>query len=531
MQIGRIELFTDEKEITQNNVLPILQKAFAEYQPTIAKINFLLDYEAGEQPLKRVKKYRKDIDIVCNDNIANEITEFNLGFKWGNPITLVQRGAKVADEGKEILGISMLNDCYETENSKAKNQQNGRFIEICGIGYTYVDINDEWQEGDSYFNVMVLDPRYAFVVKSSYYADHRPMLGVTFRIDKQGNRHFTCFSKTQRFEILNAVEITNGKKKAQKNKWGFDERNGEANPLGLIPIIEWIRGYDRMGCFERQIPEMDNLNILISDFTNDVDQNTQAIWHCNDVDFPMKEVKTEDSNGNIVTEQVVETPKTNDFLQTYTSGEGKTPFVTPLSVQYDYEGMLNNIVTRRALILQKCNVPQRNDNSGGSTGVAMSDATGWSAAEMAASKQQNITEACKMNEVRVVLAAIKKSPHVKLDNPLLSLTASRLQPNIKRQKTYELTVKTNAIATLLSHGFDGESVINTISIFEDNNQVWQRSREGIEAYQRSVYDTSANNQAEGGEGENSPNADRLSADESDQITNSPNIDGMSTGRG
>lgn len=43
-----------------------------------------------------------------------------------------------------------------------------------------------------------------------------------------------------------------------------------------------------MGCFEQQISEMDNLNLLISDFTNDVEQNTQAVWHTNDVDFPVE---------------------------------------------------------------------------------------------------------------------------------------------------------------------------------------------------------------------------------------------------
>lgn len=52
-----------------------------------------------------------------------------------------------------------------------------------------------------------------------------------------------------------------------------------------------------MGCFERQISEMDNLNLLISDFTNDVEQNTQAVWHTNDVDFPVEQETTVDKDG------------------------------------------------------------------------------------------------------------------------------------------------------------------------------------------------------------------------------------------
>lgn len=112
----------------------------------------------------------------------------------------------------------------------------------------------------------------------------------------------------------------------------------------------------------------------------------------------------------------------------------KTPIVEALAVNYDYEGMLNNIQVRRQTILQKCNVPQRNDNSGGSTGVAMSDATGWSHAEAAASKQQMIIDSCKMEEVEVVLAAINASSYVPQDDPMRKLTIADLEPNIKRQK-------------------------------------------------------------------------------------------------
>ena len=193
-------------------------------------------------------------------------------------------------------------------------------------------------------------------------------------------------------------------------------------------------------------------------------------------------------------------------------------------MNYDYEGMLNNIVTRRSLILQKANVPQRNDNSGGSTGVAMSDATGWSAAETAAAKQQMITDSCKMEEVEVVLAAIAVSPDVKPDNPLLKLKPSDVQPNIKRQKTYEMTTKANAMATLLSHGIYGEDVLNAIPFFDDPNEVWQRSKGLIEKYQSSIFDKGTDNQAEGGDGEQKPNADRIEQDLSDQVNNSPMID-------
>ena len=137
--------------------------------------------------------------------------------------------------------------------------------------------------------------------------------------------------------------------------------------------------------------------------------------------------------------------------------------------------MLENIQYRRAIILQKCNVPARNDNTSGATGVAMSDATGWSHAESAAAKQQLITDSNKLDEVEIVLSAIRENPNTPQDSPLRDLTTADVEPSIKRQKTYELSTKCNSIATLINIGVNGKDVFNTIPLFDDPNEVWQRN--------------------------------------------------------
>ena len=496
MQIGRETLFTSEREINASNVIDILRRVIPIHERNANSVKFLDEYEKGLQPIVRQKKYRPEIDVRTNDNVANEITEFKTAFHWGCPITLVQRSE---NDSEEIANaITLLNAGYEAEEIRKKTQHLARNVEIGGLGYTFVDINTDETDilnGGSYFKVESVNPSNAFVVYSSYYFDKRPMLGVLYRVDDSGKKHFTAFSKDQRFEIVDFEHA---------------DRSGEKNPLGAIPVIEWIRSYDGLGCFERQIPEMDTLNLLVSDFANDVDQNTQAIWHGNDIDFPREVITNEDGTR---TERIAK-PSSNDWVLTQTTQDGKTPFVKPLAVEYDYQGMLNNIVTRRALILQKCNVPMRNDNSGGSTGIAMDSATGWSAAEAQAQKQQNIMESCKMEEVKVVLRAIRACPHVPSNSPLLSLRVADIQPNIKRSKTYELTVKVNAISTLLSHGFDLRDAIMAAPLFEDNNQVIDRSGEGVKRYQDSnVFNA-----------EVSVDEKRPFADYSDQISNSPSID-------
>lgn len=506
MQIGRFELLTDVPEVTYENIIPILQEVFPLHQSNASRIEYLINYDGGIQPLQRTKEYRPDIDIITNDNVANEVTEFNVGFKWSQSINLVQRGEKDSGKENESLSISMLNELYEIENVRAKTQRLGRFVEIGGIGYTYVDVNMDYEDGESFFKVESLDPRNTFVVRSNYYIDKRIMIAVTYRTDSKGNHYFTCFTKDTRFEIINLLKITNGNKIEDKEQWYHDLRSGEENPLHRIPIVEWFRSYDRLGSFERQIPEMDALNIAVADFFNDVDQNTQAIFHTNDIDFP------KDENGE------EKHPKTNDWVSTFTSPDGKTPFIKPIAIDYDYAGMLKNISYRRNMILQKCNIPVRNDNSGGSTGIAMDSATGWNAAETAASSQQNIMESCKMEEVKIVLKAIQISPYVPQDSPLLKLKPSDVQPSIKRSKNYEMSVKTSALANLLSHGIYGLHALKTINLFDDVSQVWTDSKEIIERYQSSIFDKNTGTEEKIQTTDGGAEA---------QIENSPLIDGMS----
>ena len=100
-----------------------------------------------------------------------------------------------------------------------------------------------------------------------------------------------------------------------------------------------------------------------------------------------------------------------------------------------------------------------------------------------------------------------------------------LVKHIKRQKTYEMTTKINAYATGVSHGIYYKDMLNAINLFDDPQQVAENSKETTEKYLESIFNKS--NESVGGMDEKAPNADRLDQDRSDQINNSPNIDGMS----
>lgn len=497
---GRNKIYTNYNRIDETNILEVLRNAFPIHQENAGRIDTLLDYEEGEVNAIREKVYRREIQNFIPDPLSSYIVDFKLGFEWGNPITIVQSDDVNDENSKEsnTKAVSIVNRDYRTQMITMKQQELARYIEVGGIGYTYIDVNTEYEDGDSFFTIDTLDPRYAFVVRSNAYTDKRIILGVSYRYNDNKEKLFSCFTKDERFEIKDYDEIL----------------VQEINPLKKIPIIEWIRSFDRQGCFERLIPLIDGLTAEVSAFLDGVQSNLDTIWWGSNVEFPTKIVEKEDGT----TEEEVVKPKDGDWLLTYSPRDGKDPKVQPLTVNYDYKGQLENIVETRNHILKLAHVPQRNDNSGGSTGVAMDDAAGWNDAEAEAKRKEMLSNSSKMEELKVIMAAYKISQFVPEDSPLIKLRYSDCSPSFKRSKQYEMTVKTNAACALLSKGFALEDVLTNISMVEDPAQVIARSGEGVKRYQEINVFNNKNTDSEG---------KRPFPDLSDQETNSPLIGGTS----
>ena len=391
-------------------------------------------------------------------------------------------------------------------------QEIADFIVKCGHCYTLSEDNKEWEEGDSYFTRDVLDPRCAFVVRSKAYTDHRIVLGVSLMKDDDGNLFITAYSKNFRFDISATKKIAKKQRVSDYGKdYGWKFAYVEENPFNRIPIVEWYWTVNRSAIIESQINALDNINDLVSEIGNGVQQNIQAVWWSNNVEFPMVEVETE--SGEKI--QVPYKPKSGDWIKTKSTKDSANVSIQPLTIDYHLGEMRENYLAQRALVLEKMHVPQRNDNSGGSTGVAMDSSTGYADAESIASAREGIVIDCQNEEIKVVLSIIKSSTDISEDNPMRSLKARDIQPAVRRPKNFDLATKSNSIATLIAHGFSLEDCVANIPLFQDATQVITRSGEGVRKYQEKLFST--------GEEETSPNGDRIQADLSDQVQNSPNL--------
>lgn len=502
--LGRRRIYTDADEITPENIFRVLEDAAAIHAINANEILYLLRYEKGIQPLVRKKEKRKEIDIRVSDNVANQIVEFKLSYNYGNPITYVQRGNK--DIGgnppsQDDDAITQLNEMNDAEAAYSKDIETARFFQICGIGYQMVDLKRDY-DGTSVFNLYSLHPLYTFVVYRNDVSE-TPIMGVTFRQLENGDRYYSCYTEDTWYEVRNLVEIVNGK---SEKSWQMNPRfaKGARNPLGAIPIVEFLRDYDRMGAFERQISDMDALNVEVSDFANATAQSCQEVWWGNDFEFP------KDENGEHIT------PKTNEWVMTKTLANGKSPLIQALSSTFDFGNVQKNIESKRNLILQRCYVPLQSDPNSGATGSAMSLSSGWAAAENAAMKEEQIVRKSKTRVLALELAAIKERSYWLDNSPLIDLKLSDIYIKFTRQKTYDLGTKTNAMVAMIKSGINGRIAMQTVDLFSDVAQAWNDSKDIIEKLQKSLVEKEKPETQEG----------KTLPDNTDQAGQSPILDGM-----
>lgn len=513
---GRRRIYTTKKEITRDNLLEVLSNAFGVHIQNQTEIQYLFDYELGEQPLQREKIVRPEVDVKISENAANYVVEFKKGYFWGIPPVLIQHADKEMrkenDAKSDDLGISALNEMFlNALDISYENQILGDFVEKCGIGHRLVEVKTEFDEEDSKYalvNLYTLDSRYAFCIYNQG-VGQKKVLGVTYVKGEDDRYHFTCYTDKKVYELVGL---------------GTDvEIKESVNVLGMIPVIEYNRAIDRTGCFERHISYMDGLNILVSDLANDTAQTVQQIWWGNDVSFTQPD-GTEKK------------PESGDWVLTY-SGTEKNPKIQPLSSGLDTAATLSAISFEWNRLLQKCKVPiQQESVGGGSTGTATSMASGWQTAEVDALREESVVSRGFKEELRLILRAIKLVPSRVLDedSPLRTVRAADVDFHFNRNRNYDLSIKANTMATLINAGMHGRHAIKLSEISPDAETVWNDSKAIIEQKQHKMFaddpvSVSSNKASDGTKVKSDTvNEDRTLQDSSDQTSNSPFLGNINT---
>jgi len=451
---GRIRIYTDETDITAQNVRSVVNDALTKHLTNANDIQTLYDIEKGKMELSRKKDIRPEINVEVIDPIPSQIIDFKLGYEHGEPINYIQRAnvdAKNANGNadevvKDDLRIITLNEMMREVKKASKDNKLARDIKICGVGYRYI-VPVRKIRNIAPFDMVILSPLRTFIIYSND-AFSRPMAAVTYTENIYNKtKRFGVWTENSYFEFVDTL--------------GAGGINESRNLLGMIPIVEYVNNDDLMGSFEKELPLIDALNVVGSDRVNDVCQTVQSIlWlHNTKLDDEQK--------ADLVDGGVIQTQANAD------GKDAKIQYVNAPLNQTEIQTLANNIKER---ILESAGVPKLSD-ANNSTGEAMRVTNGWHTAETQAKTSELVWREAEDMSLEICLEIIRQSNTT--INGIDSLNLSDIEYEMHRSENYDIVSRVNAFATLVNLGCDISKSALYCKITDDALQFAKDSEEGI----------------------------------------------------
>jgi SPP1 family phage portal protein len=404
---------------------------------------------------------------------------------------IISRLFKKDESIKDDCRITAFNEMLREQSKPSKDVLLADSFKTCGLGYRLIMPNNSESEL-SLFKITTLNPMMAFVVYKND-AFREPMLGVSFVIRDDGTIRIAAWSRKNYFEIT---------------KNGI---NGDCNPTMIvkpwmyeeIPVIEYANDRNILGasfsCFEPVISILDEINTVTSDRANDISQFVQALlwFHNCELDEGQKK-QVIDGNGLIMTKS---------------TGDGREAKITYLTQTLDQSSIQSYVDYLKQEAQEITGVPMFGISTGGSTGTATSMSNGYSEADTRAQTSELEFEQSERRAIKMMLA-IARHDKDRDDADIGSLRVSDVGIKFSRNKTYNLTDKVNAWATMLKNGADPLRATEIASFTTDTQQFTMDSLEMIRKIQES-YAAGSNNSAQ------EPDSGKIMQDHSDQNQNSP----------
>ena len=422
---GRTQIFTGESEITDANVIEVLEKALPVHYKNRAEEMFLYDYHRGIQPiLHRTKVYNQEINNKIVINLANQISNFKASEFAGEPIQYVSRSSDKSVPDK----VSKLNSMMLTEMKQSRDLEMAKDMFICGVGYR-LTIHDQGRKEEDWldeapFEIYVPDPWNTFVVRYNN-VTKRVVMGVTyvFKNPPGGEPEYTVYTPNVTFTI--------------------GERDGKLaivnrvqHNFGLIPLVEYPCNPERMGAFEVVIDLLDAYNLAASNRADAIDQFIQALMVFDGIDVEEGDITRMKALG------AVKLPP----AQNNVGGGGRRLYY--LNEQLDQSQTQTFVNDMYKTILQIVGMPAQGDgsNSDSSNNGAIIMKNGWWHAEARMLETQNMWKASEAEFLKIVLKICSQT------NTLEGLKVSDMEPKFWRQSYEDTLVKTQSFSTLRSAG-------------------------------------------------------------------------------
>lgn len=446
---GRKKIFTDYDEVNDGNILAVVEQGYLDHAVNRSDIIYLYKYFKGDQPiLYKVKEVRPEINEKIVINMANEIVAFEVGWLVGKPIQYISSiaGKKVSDE------IAMLNDMMRNSGKITKDRSLVEWQMIAGTGYRLV--LPKKKPGEKVpWEFYTLDPRNAFVIYANDYTQ-RPLVGVSYKIDINGNVTLTAYTEERIYTI---------------NK-GTNEFVAEINPLGWIPIIEYPANSARIGAFEVVLTMLNALNELDSNRLDSVKQFVESLLVVYNADFEDPENTTANS---IRQAGMVQLRSTGDV-------QADIKIISEKLDQTNTETLKQSLLQMIREIVGMPSQGSGNQSDANSTNGAIVLKNGWQGAETRA----EAFEAQFFEPERTFLQIVSA---IARDANALDFDPDDVDIRFTRRNYEDLLVKSQTLTSLLATDFvHPRLAFEASGLFVDSEGAFQESEAYYEEKQREL---------------------------------------------
>lgn len=469
---GRVRLTYPAAEVTDENILNVLQAVAPYHVHNAAEIDYLWRYYKGEQPIRnRTKVIRPEINNRIVANHAQEIVDFFSGYFLGEPIAYVRRGS--ADDAYEV---SALND-YMTSLSKATlDKELATWMYVGGVGYRMCLPDADVIEMDT------LDPRETFVVYSTDFG-RKPLLGAMTKVMPDGKIVIAGYTRTHYFEVDTNISAPVDYLSALVNVPPLGTaslRRYEPHNMGAIPIIEYNSNMALMGAFEPVLDALDAINTVTSNRVDGIEQFIQSIMVLYNADIDEEAVTKMRSWG----------------LVKLKSTDSMKADLKILSEQLDQTQTQTLVDDMLARVKEIVGMPNNAKGLGGGASGNVGSVIMWQGWETCEARVRDTELLFKRSErqfLRLVLSFLRMKQIVDLSETSIEIKF------VRRQYDAAIT-KVQSLQGMLSAGIEPEIAIAACGLFNDPVDVAERSKPYMEKW-RARQEVNV-----GGDGGNEPPA-------------------------
>ena len=198
---GRRIIFTDVDEITEQNVISVLEDTLPVHLKNKAEIKYLYNYWKGKQPvLGKDKDVRPEINNIIVENRANEIVSFKSSYLMGEPVQYINRS-----KGDISDSLNLFNEYIFCENKEAKDKTLTDWFTICGTAYRMVLPVQYDRPDEAPFDIYILNPMQTYVVYHNGLGN-REKMGVHIIKKKDNSFLYVIYTDCRYFEICDGCE-------------------------------------------------------------------------------------------------------------------------------------------------------------------------------------------------------------------------------------------------------------------------------------------------------------------------------------